>query len=144
MTCSNKNLNKYIDGDLEPAAEKKLLSHLKVCPTCANTLKSMEKMIGVLRNIPDYDRSPPQSLRRRVLGETAKTRDGAALLKLGLTLATFMIIVGFFFLFTGDKKASEILEYSAAKLQDIYGETEEISSYYEDELFTAIVMMIDY
>lgn len=50
MNCKyQKNIHKWIDGELEGSQQREINSHLKLCAICQSEVKSLEKLNGLIR-----------------------------------------------------------------------------------------------
>jgi anti-sigma factor RsiW len=57
MTCpqgwQSAQLLAYIEGDLDPAAERELLQHIETCPVCKQELHAIKRMDALLADHPE-------------------------------------------------------------------------------------------
>ena len=57
MTCpqgwQSAQLLAYIEGDLDPAAERELLRHIETCPVCMQELHAIKRMDALLGDYPE-------------------------------------------------------------------------------------------
>ncbi len=67
---SPARLSDYLDGDLVARSRTRLEHHLHECPECLGALRSLERMLGVLRAAPPVsERERPDiasAVRRRL------------------------------------------------------------------------------
>ncbi len=66
MTCEQcqDQLSDLLEGELAPAAEREVRSHLATCPECARRLSELQTLVSALRGLPEIE--PPAELRERL------------------------------------------------------------------------------
>ncbi len=69
------HLSDYLDGDLVARSATRIRRHVRECPECRRALRSLERMLGLLRTAPpvsDTERPDIASaVRRRLRDRTA-------------------------------------------------------------------------
>jgi len=60
MTCKGmcKRFSACVDRDMTFAEEEELREHLRTCPECARDFDCLERMVGLLGNMPETDPGP--------------------------------------------------------------------------------------
>ena len=63
-------LSDYLDGDLAARSRTRLEHHLRECPECLGALRSLERLLAVLRTVPPVSEREPldiaSAVRRRL------------------------------------------------------------------------------
>ena len=54
MTCQElvELVSAFLDGDLDPVTERRLVDHIAICDGCGNYIDQFKKTIGVLGELP--------------------------------------------------------------------------------------------
>lgn len=61
-------LDPFVDGELSPADDQQVRSHLAECPRCERAVTSLRRFLAAVARVQPVERAP-LSLRRRIIRE---------------------------------------------------------------------------